>query len=102
MGRIQLETQGMARPRTRTTFDARLARPANPVEGGFAAFVVLPKPVSETLPRRGRTSVDGTLNGCAFRATLEPDGQLSHWLPISAELLEAASAEIGDVVAIGI
>jgi hypothetical protein len=64
------------------------------------AFVVLPKQASETLPRRGRTSVNGTLNGRAFRATLEPDGQLSHWLPISAELLELAGVEIGEVVAL--
>jgi hypothetical protein len=92
----------MTGARARTVFEARLMRPADPADGTFAAFVVLPRPVSEALPRRGRTSVDGTLDGHAFRATLEPDGQLSHWLPIGAELLEVAGATIGDLVAIAI
>jgi hypothetical protein len=43
------------------------------------AFVVLPKAVSDTLPRRGRTSIVGSINGVSFQATLEPDGQLSQW-----------------------
>jgi hypothetical protein len=54
--------------------------------------------VSEQLPRRGRTTVEGTINGHPFQATLEPDGQLSHWLQVSSELLEAAGAAVGDVV----
>lgn len=78
-------------------FEATLLRPRESGGDDSWAFVVLPKPVSEQLPRRGRTSVDGTLNGCAFRATLEPDGQLSHWLPIGPALLEAAGVEIGDI-----
>ena len=80
----------------RATFEATLLRPLESGGDDSWAFVVLPKQVSEQLPRRGRTSVDGTLNGCAFRATLEPDGQLSHWLPIGPALLEAARVEIGD------
>lgn len=90
----------MSKTSTRAKFEARLLRPRTPGDDASWAFVVLPKQASETLPRRGRTSVDGTLNGCAFRATLEPDGQLSHWLPISAELLELAGVEIGEVVAL--
>ena len=64
------------------------------------AFVVLPRGASEQLPRRGRTTVAGTLNGQPFQATLEPDGQLSHWLQVSTELLEAAGATVGDIVTI--
>ena len=60
------------------------------------AFVILPKSASDKLPRRGRTSVDGTLNAYPFRALLEPDGQLSHWLRISPALLEATGLTSGD------
>lgn len=80
-------------------FDARLLRPAMPGEDeGSWAFLVLPRSASEKLPRRGRTSVDGTINGHPFRATLEPDGQLSHWLKVGNELREASGAEAGDIV----
>lgn len=82
-----------------STFEARLQQPADPAPEGWA-FLVLPKAVSDALPRRGRTTVDGKLNGVAFRQTLEPDGQLSHWLRVDGELLEAAGARAGDVVAV--
>lgn len=78
-------------------FEAQLLRPAKPGEGGPWAFVVLPKNASEKLPRRGRTTVAGTLNGHAFQATLEPDGQLSHWLKVNEALLNATGVNIGDV-----
>jgi hypothetical protein len=85
---------------TASTFEAALRCPANAGKGDAWAFLVLPKVVSDTLPRRGRTSVQGTINGCPFQATLEPDGQLSHWLKVSKELQMAAAASIGDIVAI--
>jgi hypothetical protein len=83
-------------------FETRLLRPAKPAEGDSWAFLVLPKSASDTLPRRGRTSVEGTLNGCPFQATLEPDGQLSHWLKVSRALREAAGVEFGDSVTVRI
>ena len=48
------------------------------------------------------TTVDGTINGFPFRATLEPDGQKSHWLKFSRKLSEAAGADAGDVVTLEI
>jgi hypothetical protein len=48
------------------------------------------------------TTVDGTLNGAAFQATLEPDGQGSHWLKVTKALREAAGAEVGDTVTLEI
>ncbi|WP_286911887.1 MULTISPECIES: YdeI/OmpD-associated family protein [unclassified Pseudomonas] len=81
-------------------FEATLRRPAKPGDDSSWAFVILPKEASAKLPRRGRTSVEGTINGRPFQATLEPDGQLSHWLRISAALLEAAQAAIGDTVTV--
>jgi hypothetical protein len=38
-------------------FSSKLLRPASPREEGMWAVVVLPKAVSELLPRRGRTTV---------------------------------------------
>jgi hypothetical protein len=46
--------------------------------------------------------VEGTLNGRAFTATLEPDGRLSHWLKVDAALREAAGVAIGDTVVLEI
>lgn len=83
-----------------TTFKTKLLRPAKHGDEDSWAFLVLPKAVSDLLPRRGRTSVQGTLNGKPFQATLEPDGQLSHWLKVSQKLREAAKAKVGDVVAV--
>lgn len=86
-------------PETKSRFEAKLLRPAKTDGDAPWAFVVLPNEVSETLPRRGRTSIDGTLDGHAFRATLEPDGNLSHWLRIDATLLDASGTTFGDVAA---
>ena len=86
----------MAQEDTRSRFDTRLLRPKKPGNGDLWAFVVLPKAASAKLPRRGRTTVQGTLNGQAFTALLEPDGQKSHWLRIDEALREAAGAAFGD------
>lgn len=85
----------MSRSESVSRFNAALMRPA--VEADWT-FVVLPKAVSDTLPRRGRTSVDGTLNGHPFQATLEPDGQLSHWLKVTQALYQTAGVAPGDTV----
>ncbi len=77
-------------------FEATLLRPAKPGRGTSWAFVRVPRKVSEKLPRRGRTSVDGSINGHPFQATLEPDGELGHWLRIDKALRAAAGVEFGD------
>lgn len=81
-------------------FEAKLLRPAKPGDDKSWTFLVLPREASEPLPRRGRTTVEGTINGHPFQATLEPDGQLSHWLRVSKELSEAAGAAAGETVTI--
>lgn len=83
-------------------FETKLLRPSKPGKDHAWGFVVLPKSVSDQLPRRGRTSVEGTLNGAPFAATLEPDGQLSHWLKVSKDLGEAAGASAGNTVTVQI
>jgi len=89
---------------TKTTkksrFTATVLRPADSGKGRPWGFVVLPKSVSAALPRRGRTSVEGTINGAPFRALLEPDGQLSHWLKVDAALCKAAGVAFGEEVTI--
>lgn len=92
----------MARSTSKIRFKAMLLRPKAAVKGGSWAFLVLPKKASAMLPTRGMTTVEGTLNGYSFRATLEPDGDRSHWLKLNRTLREAAGVEVGDVVTLEI
>ena len=91
----------MTRATVKIGFRARLSRPASPKDAAWT-FLVLPASASEKLPTRSMTTVDGTLNGEAFQATLEPDGQGSHWLKVTKALREAAGAEVGDTVTLEI
>ena len=45
------------------------------------------------------TTVEGIINGHPFRATLEPDGEKSHWLKIDKRMQNAAGAGVGDLLA---
>ena len=87
----------MTQEETKSPFSARLLRPQKPGDDSSWAFVVLPGEASGKLPRRGRTTIDGTINGHGFRALLEPDGRKSHWLKIPDELLKASGAGSGEV-----
>src|SRR3979411_2766697 len=80
------------------SFKAKLLRPAKHTEGSPWTFLILPKDASAKLPTRGMTTVEGIINGHPFRATLEPDGQKSHWLKLNKQMREAAGAEVGDIV----
>ena len=46
--------------------------------------------------------VEGTFNGHAFQAPLEPDGMGSHWFRVSGTMLKAARAEVGDSVSVAV
>lgn len=85
-----------------STFVSTLLRPSRPGNDDSWAFILLPKDASAILPRRGRTSVQGSLNGHPFHATLEPDGQLSHWLKVGKELQEVAGVQYGERVTVHI
>ena len=87
---------------TKIRFKAKLCRPAESAKTRSWSFLVLPKSASAKLPSRGMTAIEGTLNGYPFQATLEPDGQKSHWLKVDRKLSEAAGAEPGDVVTLDI
>lgn len=75
-------------------FTAQVLKPAQ-ANPEFEAFVVLPKAVSDPLPRRGRTSVDVVVNDHGFQVTLEPDGQLSHWFKLLDHDMQKAHLQIG-------
>jgi hypothetical protein len=77
---------------------AKLLRPAESAEGDSWTFLILPKSASAKLPTRSMTAIEGTINGAPFEATLEPDGEGSHWLRVDRALREAARAEVGDAV----
>jgi hypothetical protein len=87
---------------TAAQFKAKIRRPTMPGDDPSWGFIILSKEASAKLPRRGRTTVEGTLNSHRFTATLEPDGQLSHWFRVNNELLENADVAIGDTVTLKI
>jgi hypothetical protein len=97
-------TKAIARgPALRTIrFSARLLRPAATGKSGPWTFLNLPREASAKLPSRGMESVEGTLNGSAFQATLEPDGLGGHWLKVDRKLRQAAGVEAGDTVTLEI
>ena len=82
-------------------FKAKLVLPASPKNATWT-FLVLPKAASAKLPTRAMTTVDGSFGGKPFKATLEPDGDGSHWLKVPKTLREAVGAEAGDTVALEI
>ena len=83
-------------------FSGTLLRPKATAKSVSWAFLTLPKEASAKLPSRSMTSVEGTFNGLAFQAALEPDGQGGHWLKVDRKMREAAGAEAGDVVTLEI
>lgn len=89
----------MPKAASRIQFKAVLQRPAKPI-GADWAFIRLPGTASAKLPTRSMVSVDGTLAGTPFQATLEPDGAGGHWLKVSAELLAASAVVVGQTVAL--
>ena len=91
-----------ARSASTIRFRATLFRPAVTAKAVSWTFLTLPKEASAKLPSRGMASVEGTVNGLPFRATLEPDGQGGHWLKVDRKMLEAAGAAAGDVVTLEI
>jgi len=69
---------------------------------GSQAILRLPQAASSRLPSRGMSMVEGTFNGRAFQAPLEPDGIGSHWFSVSNSMLRAAGAEVGDTVSVAV
>jgi hypothetical protein len=85
----------------RISFKARLQQPAEP-ENATWSFIVLPKTASTKLPTRSMVTVAGTLGSASFQATLEPDGDGSHWLKVEQKLRNAAGVNAGESVELAI
>jgi hypothetical protein len=81
-------------------FKARLLQPEKSAK--CAAFLVLPLAASSKLRTRSALTVEGTINGRAFRALLQPDGRKSHWLALTAAMLKGTAADFGDEVTLEI
>ena len=92
----------MTKTASKIRFKATLFRPAATAKVVSWTFLTLPKNASAKLPSRSMTSVEGSINGLPFQATLEPDGQGSHWLRVERKMREAAGADAGDVVTLEI
>src|SRR5580704_1246520 len=82
----------MGKTALRTRFKAKLCRPA---EGGDWLFLRLPQEASNQMPARSIVSVEGTLNGFAFAATLQPDSEGGHWLKVEPGWRKEANAGPG-------
>jgi hypothetical protein len=91
----------MAAAASQIRFQALLLKPTAP-KGATWSFLVLPEKASAKLPTRSMTSVEGTIAGQAFQATLEPDGQGSHWLKVDQALRKRAGIAVGDEVTLEI
>src|SRR5947207_13178483 len=92
----------MTKTASEIRFKAKLFRPAESEKGDSWTFLILPKSASAKLPSRGMTAIEGTINGFPFQATLEPDGQKSHWLRVDRKLSKSAGADAGDIVTLEI
>ena len=91
----------MAKSTGSISFKSKLLRPATP-KGAEWTFLVLPAAASAKLPTRSMVTVEGSFAGQRFQATLEPDGQGSHWLKVDKALREAAGVAANDSVALEI
>lgn len=86
----------MAKTQSPIQFKAKLCVPA---EGGDWTFLRLPQDASDQMPTRNMVSVEGTMNGFPFAATLQPDSEGGHWLKVEPVWSEGAKARPGsDVV----
>lgn len=86
---------------TAIRFSATLQRPAEP-EAAAWTFLRVPAAASAKLPTRSLVTVEGTLAGQPFQATLQPDGEGSHWLKVEQALRVSAGVVAGDRVDLAI
>ncbi len=90
----------MANATSAIRFIARLHRPGGKDKGADWIFLRLPDEASHQLPSRSKVSVEGTLNGQAFQATLDPDGKGGHWLKVTSAGCKTFNVKAGDEVAL--
>jgi len=92
----------MTKKRKMQHFLGTVRKPSDTKQAVAWGFIVLPKDVSQSLPRRGRLTANLALNGVPFQATLEPDGTLSHWFRVDATLMKKTSVNFGEEVEVNL
>ena len=85
-------------------FKGRLFRHPETAKAGGSSNLLLdvPNVVSKKAHSSGMTTVEGTINGHPFRATLEPNTSEGHWLHLNKAMREGAGADVGDTVQLAI
>jgi hypothetical protein len=85
-------------------FKARLFRHPNTAKPGGSATLLLDVPavIGKKAHSSGMTTIEGTINGHPFRATLEPNTSADHWLPVNKAMRQGADADVGDTVQLAI
>lgn len=103
-GQAQSMAQNNTKPVGRSIrFQATLLAPQRTTSKPVSwTFLTLPPLASAALPSRSMVSIEGTLNGSPFRATLEPDGQGGHWLKVDRKMRDSAGVKPGQVVTLDI
>ncbi|WP_167747193.1 YdeI/OmpD-associated family protein [Cohnella luojiensis] len=76
-------------------FNAKLIRPNGT---GTWTYVNVPFQVKEVYGSKGQVKVKGTLNGIAYRGSLMPHGDGTHYMVVNQTLREAANAIMGTIV----
>ncbi len=65
---------------------------------GGGVFFTLPRQESASFGTRGRVAVVGTLNGHAFRSSIFPTGDGTHYMAVNKSLRQDARVSAGDRV----
>lgn len=60
---------------------------------GARGLVLLPQEISEQLPSRGQVAVQACMDGFAFGAVVEPDGNKGHWMSVPGQV-ESAGQDV--------
>ena len=69
---------------------------------GSRTILRLPQSASTELPSRGQVAVLATIQGRAFGAIIEPDGECGHWMSLDAARSKAIGAAPGDTIGVEI
>jgi hypothetical protein len=81
-------------------FEAKLTKDSKSGKNGFSALVNFPKPISKKLG--GLRKAEGTINGHAFRATLESNALGNLSLRLNKAMRKGAGTGVGNVVKLAI
>ncbi len=65
---------------------------------GAWAHMPIPFSVEKVFGSKARVSVRGAINGVAFRSSIMPRGDSTHYMAVNKELQAAAKAGVGDTV----